>query len=100
MGSYQVAKITDIPEGVGKAFTLEGTRVAVFNIEGKFLAMDDTCPHKGGSLAEGFTDGTQVTCPWHGWVYDITDGQCQSNPNAKCQTYKVTLDGDQITVEM
>jgi nitrite reductase/ring-hydroxylating ferredoxin subunit len=60
----------DVPEGRGKAVTLEGNAIALFNVGGTFHAIDNTCKHRGGPLGEGELDESQVTCPLHGWQYE------------------------------
>ena len=62
-----VAKTTDVPAGEGRVFEVDGVPVAVFNIDGTFHALDNTCLHRGGPLGEGICNATTVTCPWHGW---------------------------------
>ena len=62
----KVAKTGDIAPGEGKMVETGGKRIAIFNIDGTFFAIDDTCTHRGGPLSEGMVVGTEVTCPWHG----------------------------------
>ena len=69
-----VASTAEIPPGQAKAFVVGTREVAVFNVDGRFYAIENTCPHQGGPLAEGWIDGTIVTCPWHAWCFDVTDG--------------------------
>jgi nitrite reductase/ring-hydroxylating ferredoxin subunit len=70
----RVAGKSEIPAGQGRMFDIGGRQVAVFNVAGKFHAIDNVCEHQGGPLAEGELDGCVVTCPWHGWTYDVSSG--------------------------
>ena len=70
------AKANDIPSGEGRVYEVNGVAIALFNVDGIFHALDNTCIHRGGPLGDGIcTDGT-VTCPWHGWEYSMTTGEC------------------------
>ena len=74
--------------------------VALFNVDGKFYALDGICPHAGGPLGEGELRGTVVTCPWHGWQFDVTTGQHCLNARLMHQTFAVRVEGDDILVEV
>jgi nitrite reductase (NADH) small subunit len=100
MAQHKIAKSSDIPEGQGKKFTVDGQEVAVFNKGGQFFAIDNTCIHKGGSLGDGNLDDETVTCPLHGWQYNITDGKCLANPAAQLKTYAVTIENDEVCLEI
>ena len=85
------AKANDIPSGEGRVCEVNGVAIALFNVDGTFHALDNTCIHRGGPLGDGIcTDGT-VTCPWHGWEYDVTDGQHQSIPALKHTSIQVRI---------
>ncbi len=100
MASFiKVAKVADLPEGSGKLVAAGGKQIALFNAGGKFFAVDNTCKHRGGPLAEGELDGTTITCPWHGWEYDITTGANLDDPSVKLECYAVKAEGDDILVE-
>ena len=96
----KVAKKSEIPPGTGKAVEVGGKTIAVFNCEGAFYAIDNTCKHRGGPLAEGSLSGTSVTCPWHGWEYDVTSGVCQLDPSVQVQKFDVKVEGDDILVSV
>ena len=66
MAFTKAATIQDVPPGMGKQVSVNGKLIALFNANGAFYAVDDTCPHRGGPLSEGEVQGTEVTCPWHG----------------------------------
>ena len=90
----------DILEGRGKAVTLEGNAIALFNVGGTFHAIDNTCKHRGGPLGEGELDGAQVTCPLHGWQYNVTTGECMTSPGVIQKKYNVKVEGDDILIEI
>ena len=95
-----VAKKADIPVGSGKTVQIDGTPVAVFNVDGNFYVVDNTCVHQGGPLGEGTLDGSVVTCPWHGWQYDVKTGVNTSNPQAKVKSYPIKIEGDDILISL
>ncbi len=97
-----VAIVGDIPEGQGRAFVVQGRLVAVFQRNGEYFAINDTCPHMGASLAEGYVEGDAVMCPWHAWKFCIRDGLWLDNPKSKIRTdcYNVRVEGDAIQVQI
>ncbi len=99
MASYTVAKISEIPEGDCKSVTVDGEAIALFNVGGKLYAPADTCKHRGGSLGKGTLNESIVTCPLHGWTYNVTDGACEMNPQVKLNTYPVSVEGETIVIE-
>ena len=94
----RVAKKSDIPPGQGRMFEIGGKQVAVFNVAGKLHAIDNVCEHQGGPLAEGDLEGCVVTCPWHGWTYDVTSGQSPDDPDTRVARFAVRVDGDEVLV--
>lgn len=94
----RVAATGDIPAGQGKTVEVDGKKIAVFNCDGTFYAIDDTCKHRGGPLGEGELDGSIVTCPWHGWTYDVTTGVCADDPGVCVDKYEVKVEGDNVMV--
>jgi nitrite reductase/ring-hydroxylating ferredoxin subunit len=98
--SVKVGSKKDVPEGGSHVFRVKDKEVAVFNLGGVFYALDNVCPHRGGPLGEGAVDGTIVTCPWHGWQFDVTTGHSPALPAAKAPCFKVTTQGDDLYVEV
>jgi nitrite reductase/ring-hydroxylating ferredoxin subunit len=94
----KVGKTTDFPLGQGKIVAVNGKTIAIFNVGGSFYALDNTCLHRGGPLGDGELEGTSVTCPWHGWRYDLATGETTFNPAAKVDTYAVKLDDGEVSV--
>ena len=94
----KVTAKSEIESGCGKKVEVGGKEIAIFNVDGNFCAIDDTCPHRGGPLSEGSMEGSLVTCPWHGWQYDVTTGACLTNPSVNQNKYEVKVEGDDILV--
>ncbi len=101
MGNFvKVTAVSEVPAGQGKVVEVQGKQIALFNVNGKFCAIDNICVHRGGPLGEGDLDGTVVTCPWHGWQYDVTTGVSPVNPAAKVQSFPCKAEGNDILVEV
>ena len=96
----KVATKADIPPGTGKAVEVNGKMIAIFNCDGTFYAIDNTCKHQGGPLGEGDLSGTTVTCPWHGWEYDVSSGACTMDGSITVAKYELTVQGDDILVSV
>ena len=99
MAFVKVASVNDVPDGEGKIVKANGKEIALFKLNGSFYAIDNTCKHMGGPLGEGWLEDSIVTCPWHGWRYDIKDGQCQMFPNVKVDAFQVKVEGNDVLVD-
>ncbi len=100
-GFVKVAKTGDVALGSAKMVEAGGKKIAIFNVEGKYYAIDNTCTHRGGPLAEGALEGKEVTCPWHGAVFDVTTGEVLGPPAPKpVSRYDVRVSGKDIEVEV
>jgi nitrite reductase/ring-hydroxylating ferredoxin subunit len=101
MGQWtKVAETSDILVDQGRTVDAGGKTLAVFNSGGTLYALDNTCLHRGGPLGEGELEGTIVTCPWHGWRYDITTGANAMNPAIRVGCYPVRIEGTSVLVEV
>ena len=78
---------------------MDGRVLAVFNVEGTYYALDGICPHQGGPLGKGQLNGCVVTCPWHGWQFNVATGQQQINDRIVHTAYPVRHDGDEIYIQ-
>jgi nitrite reductase/ring-hydroxylating ferredoxin subunit len=97
----KVAKVGEIPVGTAKLVEVSGTEIAIFNVNGSFHAIDNMCTHVGGPLCEGELDGAEVTCPWHGAVFNVTTGRVLGPPAAESVTrYNVRVNGSDIEIEL
>jgi nitrite reductase (NADH) small subunit/3-phenylpropionate/trans-cinnamate dioxygenase ferredoxin subunit len=77
---------------------VEGEKVAVFRDGERFIAVGDTCPHMGASLADGKLENGVIQCSWHEWRYDASTGQCPIREWAKVRVYEVERRGDGVWV--
>lgn len=94
----RVAALADVPPGTAREVAAAGRVVALFNVEGTIHAMDGVCPHAGGPLGKGTLEGPRVTCPWHGWQFDVTTGKHCLNDNIQHPTFDVTIENDDIYI--
>lgn len=100
MNRYQVGTVADIPAGEGREYVVAGRIVAVFNVDGNFHALDGICPHAGGPLAKGRLQQDVVTCPWHGWQFDVTTGRHCLNAQLQQPKFPVTVEGTELWIEL
>jgi nitrite reductase/ring-hydroxylating ferredoxin subunit len=97
----EVAKTDEIKPGEGKLIEVEGQEIALFNCNGNYYAIDNTCTHQGGPLCEGDLEGNKVICPWHGAEFDIKTGNVLGPPaEESVKSYRVQVDGDSIRIEI
>ena len=98
----KVCKVNELSPGQAKSVKVNSKEIAVFNIKGKYYALDNACIHAGGPLNEGYIDEEkcQVTCNWHGWGYDLASGKCVTHPRQDVFTgsYQVKIEGDEIFI--
>jgi nitrite reductase/ring-hydroxylating ferredoxin subunit len=99
MAFVRAAKTDEIPAGTIREFQLDGTTIALANVGGKFYAINNTCLHRGGPLGQGVLADKVVTCPWHGWEYDVTTGKITQNPSVGVDCYPVEVRGPDIFVD-
>jgi nitrite reductase/ring-hydroxylating ferredoxin subunit len=97
----KVASAADLAQGEAKCVEVAGKKIALFNLDGRFYAIDDTCTHRGGPLCEGEVSGEEVTCPWHGAVYNIKTGAALGPPAPRgVARYAVRVKGADVEVEV
>src|SRR3954452_21311782 len=113
MTNHVVASVDEIPPGGRKIVRLEGREIGIFNLDGSFYALRNSCPHQAARVCLGRIVGTSLPsdvyeyrygregqilrCPWHEWEYDITTGESVFDPKVKLVSYPVELvDGDVV----
>ena len=95
-----LAAVADCPPGTSLEVVAADRIVALFNVDGVFHALDGVCPHQGGPLGKGRLEGCIVTCPWHGWQFDVRDGQHQLSARLQQPRYNVRIEGGTVMVEL
>ncbi len=97
----EVGRTADVPPGKARVVQVDGKKIALFNVDGHFYALDDTCTHRGGPLSQGAVDAQGVTCPWHGSKFDLKTGKVLTPPATRPVTaYRVVVEGDRVKVEV
>ena len=97
----KAASMKDIPLSQMKEVLVDGHKICIANVEGKYFAIDNTCSHEGGPLADGNLEGYQVECPWHQSRFDMRTGEVKAPPASEPQeTYQIKLEGDDIMIRL
>lgn len=97
----RVAGAGEVLEGKGTAVLVEGKPIALFRVEGACHAIANACPHKGGPLAEGELEGHVVSCPWHGWTWDVRTGANVRQPRLKpVPCFAVTEENGEVFIAL
>ena len=116
MAKHVVAAVGDIPPGTRKLTHVNGRAIVVFNLGGTFYALNNRCPHRGGSLHLGVQTGLveskepgrydysrrgeMVKCPWHGWEFDIRTGQSWCDPKStRARQFQVSVESGEALVK-
>ncbi len=101
MSDYQtVCSVDELHEGIGHVVWVGEKPIALFRVNGEFYAIDDTCPHMGASLANGFVENGTVTCPWHFWRFRLADGKWADNPRMGTGCYPVRVVGNDVQIQI
>jgi len=113
---YVVATVDEIPPGGSKVVPIGRHGVGVYNVNGRFYAIANYCPHEGGPLCSGRTRGLAVVddsvpggastvregefiyCPWHQWGFELATGTTAVKPEWSIRTYPVRVDGEKVIV--
>lgn len=102
MGKFvKVGAVSELSDGQAKTIEVEGHSIALFKVGGAFYAIDNTCSHVGGPLADGTVEGEEVECPWHGARFNVKTGAAVTPPaGGDVAAYPVRVSGSDIEVEV
>ena len=116
MTRHIVARLDEIPSGGRKIVKVAGREIGIFNVGGTFYALKNVCPHQGARVCLGAVSGTALPsrpqefsyglngrilrCPWHGWEFDLTNGQSLFDADVNVATYPVEVQESQIIVNL
>jgi len=96
----EVGNVNDFSDGQGKVVEVKGKPIALFKLGEEIFAFDNTCRHDGGPLGEGSLEGDVVTCPWHGWQYNIKTGANKTMPNMDVAKYEVKIENEKVLISV
>jgi nitrite reductase/ring-hydroxylating ferredoxin subunit len=96
----RLTSTADLPPGACGEFVAGERIVALFNVEGQVYALDGICPHQGGPLGKGALEGCIVTCPWHGFQFDVTSGQHQTSKSLVHPRFPVKMEAGEVFVDV
>lgn len=96
----RVVACLELPPGKCMEALVAGKPVALFNVDGEYHAISNTCVHRGGPLGQGVLDGKIVLCPWHAWGYDVTTGRSDVNEELKVPRYEVKVEDGLVFVRV
>lgn len=100
MAFIEIAASEEIGADRGKAFEVEGKKIAVFRRGSELHAMEDACPHQGGPLSEGSCKDGKIICPWHRWTFDLQSGVCDTQPGLSARVIPVQEVDGKIQVDL
>lgn len=101
MPLIKIARRSDLPaEGKVQEFKAGEKMVCIACVNGVYSALENWCVHRGGPLGQGVIEGGKVVCPWHRWEFDIATGRTSRRPHGKVAVYPVTIEGDDVFVEI
>jgi len=95
-----VLAAAELPPGRAAEVTVGDRVVALFNVGGIFHALTNHCPHRGGPLGQGFLEGTEVSCPWHNYTFDVRTGENVVSPDLRVERYEVKVEDGRVFVKV
>ena len=99
-GFVAVGRTQDFPAGTGHMVRVNGRHVALFRLDEGFFAIDNLCLHQAGPLCDGEIEGGVVTCPWHGWSYDIRTGILVQDGKVGVSRHNARVVDDVVQVQL
>jgi nitrite reductase (NADH) small subunit len=97
-GLTPVAKVEEVPPGASRVCQVNGLAIALFNVNGRFYAIYNLCPHEGGPLGKGRLKGHVVSCPWHDLAFDVRSGEATDGGGYCVGSYEVLVKDGQVYV--
>ena len=93
-----VARVDEVPPDSARLVRAGDVELALYSVDGKFYATQNQCLHLKGPLGDGDLDGPVVTCPWHGWQYDVRTGENEFDRALQLETFEVVVENGDVKV--
>lgn len=87
-----------IAPGTARAYSVGRREIALFNVDGELYALENSCPHQGAPIADGWMEGPIVVCPWHAWCFDVRTGKMTLGEFAMIDRYEVRRENGRVYV--
>ncbi|MCP9451898.1 MAG: Rieske 2Fe-2S domain-containing protein [Nitrospira sp.] len=97
-GFQKVARVDELRPGQSKVVVVNSRAIALFNVDGQYYAIHNSCPHEGGPLAEGRLKGFVVSCPWHDLAFDVRNGQGTDGGGYCVGSYEILVEGADVLI--
>lgn len=95
-----VAKLNEIPNLGKKQVAVNGVEIVLVNLKGQIYAVENECPHQGAPMNGAVVKDTYISCPRHGYRFELKDGSCKEHPELRLQTWPVRIEGDEVLVDL
>lgn len=101
MAWHSVAKMSEVTDGEVIGVEVEGTPIAIYNLDGEYFATHNVCTHAFALLSDGYVDDGKVECPLHQGIFDIRSGKAEEGPvDEDLKTFTVKVEGDELFVQL
>jgi nitrite reductase (NADH) small subunit len=101
MTEFSIAcSVSDLADGKPKSCVVSGRPVTIVKSKDQVFALDPTCPHRGGPLAEGFVQDDCIFCPWHGWGFHLSSGVYVGSPGVGIKTHEAEIRDGSVHVKL
>mgnify|MGYP001770981329 FL=1 len=97
-GWVEGPSVAELPEGRPVRFEAGGHDVLLVRLGSRILAYRNQCPHMGNPLHQGPVEGSVITCPWHGFRFDLESGECLTVPHVQLEPFPVRVHGQRVWV--
>jgi nitrite reductase (NADH) small subunit len=95
-----VATVSEVPNFGKKVVSVSGREILLINVKGTIYAVENECPHQGSPLTTAIVKDGFISCPRHGYRFNLIDGHCAEHPELVLATFPVQLNGDAILVDL
>lgn len=97
---FTVARAEEVPPGSARVVQAGDRELALYNVDGTLYATQSECLHLKGPLGDGVLEGCVITCPWHGWQYDVTSGENEFDRAIALEAFEVVVEDGEVKVAL